>query len=133
MRAIWRDDGTVEVVNPEGYDPANLSPLPLGYSEQTHEPDFQRRRFVRRRAPFRFPTAQPSIDAIHVRKAIEARALRAGAEPHHWPLVAAEAAAIGVEPGELADQIIARDDDVISAEVGRRRAKRTLSTNGDQR
>ena len=44
--AFWRADGSVEIVYPVGYPRARLTRLPKGYSEETHRPDAQARKFV---------------------------------------------------------------------------------------
>lgn len=65
----------------------------------------------------------------HLRKAIEARLYhRLGATAA--PMIAAEAAATGVPIDDLVAAVVAKDDEWIAREVGRRTAKRKGKRNG---
>jgi hypothetical protein len=44
--ALWREDGSVEIVHPDGYDPAKLTPLPEDFDEFTSVADPSTQSFV---------------------------------------------------------------------------------------
>lgn len=120
---LWREDGSVEYVRPDGYETAELEPLPEDFDPETYTADpvtqtltqdFTRfdaalhARIDEEAGEFRrrFITTVPGQEMTYLRKEAEARGWPGGSHP----MITAEAAARDMTEEDLAAEVIANAD-----------------------